>query len=813
MAAGHYRQAYDCAIDGLAETPEAAIHGVLAQYAGRAAWKLQRPDLSMRYFGEAVEVLAHVDAPEVLFTAQLDYGLALYEHGLHEAALDQYLAAKSNAPDDDASTLRVLDRRIAALMLDEGRYDEALAVLGPAPPEEASAQDRFAWLNYRLLWAERTGRIAEAQVLATQMRTIWESHSDDPAILQMAGGILNALRLDAILRGAAFVSDELQRLADLPDAALSLNLRIRLEDLRAELALDKGETQTAFDIIDGAIARAIEVYGDVPPELILRRKAVLDRVGQGAAFVPYLDGLQDGALTEGRFPLDDVTVETAPLLVAVLEQSDIQRDLPDFTRNGAIHLLQLASAGLPAETRWQAYACLAELITDRRSRILMAKMACNQIAKTAASALTFRGAYATFLRARIAPFQRAIALLYDADRLHEGRQIADMALGLKRQLALLRSQNGETLLEIPLTPQEATAVVALQTDKDAACQIVDGTYWPSGVPAQPRQPLIQTTRSIIRFSRTTDGYLRDAGAPGGSDVIRLDVSVAELAARTADLLQLLEAGQCGRAVAADLYNMLIAPVDTMLPPPLPVMIQADGVLGAVPFAALFATAAARPVIYATGGVRGRLVSAPYRSAIHLTGTADLAGMITETTALKETVQVRAEPLSLVSLNTALVAAPDILHISCHFVLQPTRPRRSRLLTGPGLPDVTADEVVAALTASAARRPRLVFLAFCDSAVSVEGEGQTTDLPGLLLSEGVEAVIAAAWKVPDFEAARFARALYTDLGQGAALTEAFAKAEAATGFHGFKLFLGAMPPTHEEGAQRSTNKPIQSLGRR
>ncbi len=270
-----------------------------------------------------------------------------------------------------------------------------------------------------------------------------------------------------------------------------------------------------------------------------------------------------------------------------------------------------------------------------------------------------------------------------------------------------------------------------------------------------------------------------------------------MTARVADLLQALEAGYVATDAAAVLCRVLIAPVADLLPHREPVVVHADGVLTALPFRAIFPPQQSGGIVYGEGEQGHMRVNSAYRSAVHLVGTDELSGSNLETAALRKLGPVALQPFTVGSLKQALSDATDILHISCHFELDPAQPRRSRFAIMPGEPDLTAADVLDLIASQKGRSPRLVFLAFCDSGF----RGGPADFPGVLLAQGVDAVIAAAWKIPEFEATRFACALYTHLSAGFTLTTAFAKAEDQTRFYGFKLFMGAGSPGQKERPDR------------
>lgn len=791
---GRYADLLALATEGLLAEKHPKTRGILHQYAGRAAWQVQRPDLSLHHFGAAVSDLTDLDEPDLLLTALIDYGLALYEPGHHAKALEQYLAAQALQPKEGSAERRVLDRRIATLLLDEGRFEEARTALGPELPQDAPIDQQFAWHTYQLLYLERTGQIAKAQLQATLIRELWDQHHTKPEIMAMVSGVLNALRVDGILRGDAFVRPMLEDLATRAAETGALNVQMRLALLKAELAQQAGDDDQALAILDQIIDQCAEVYKQLPLDALLARKTIMAQSGQEEAFFDYLDQFLDGTLRDGTFPLDEITGESCALLLAVLDAPQVGRHAPAFVDAAAMRVLTLVANGVPAETHWQALASLARVARPPQSKIIFAKLACNQISKTAATAFTFQSAYLNYLRVRRAPFEDLIDLLYQAGRLHEGRQVADIAQRLMRKMALTaRAGQGDAAMTIPLSAAESQVAARLLSQPEAATTILDGSVWSSGptAPTPPDHPALGTSPvPVLRFAQTTNGYWLVFSGPTQSGGHQIDTALAELTVQVAQILETYESGDALMAGNDALAKTLFGPFIDDVRACEHLYVQADGVLAALPFRALFRAASQKTVAYLTdqSGPSKTAQINPVQSICHLIGDDTADGAQLESQALAGLAPLTSAPLSLDALTKALSTPTDILHISCHYDFQPTAPWASALAASADEANVTISAVASLLADPNLTVPRIVFLAFCEGAAVVHDVGQVADLPGALIAQGAQAVIGAAWKIQDHDAARFSAAFYGYFGGHGDVLAAFGHAEKTTGFYGFKLFL-------------------------
>ncbi|WP_158632221.1 CHAT domain-containing protein [Micromonospora sp. Llam0] len=95
------------------------------------------------------------------------------------------------------------------------------------------------------------------------------------------------------------------------------------------------------------------------------------------------------------------------------------------------------------------------------------------------------------------------------------------------------------------------------------------------------------------------------------------------------------------------------------------------------------------------------------------------------------------------------ATGGMLHLACHgVVVDGTGPQdTSYLLLSDGR-RLAAEQLVAALSDPAVRRPALVVLAACNSGVSGRGADEAFSLSTMFLAGGARSVVAAHWALPD-----------------------------------------------------------------
>lgn len=774
----------------LAQTDDPVLAANICHAVGSICWREARPDLSIKYYEIAARRLKGSDSAALHFVVLIDLGMVLYDQGRHEAALVQYDLAMQIDPKDNPTTTRSLARRIASLLLDEGRYGEAAHKLGPRPGSDATLSEIFAWTNYRLLLAQRTGQIDQAQLHATAIRDMWEAHGDQPDIRIMAVAMVTALRIDAILRGPAFVAHALRDLAQMDDRELSLNARLQLEILRAQLLVQEDQVDQALAALDAAIDRFIAIQKALPMDLLVAQKNVLDQADRSAEFLQCLRQIGDGAVLADGFPIEQITVENSPFLLALLEIPDLSETHQNLHQRTIKHLLSLLFKGVPIETRWRAFAILSRCLPDQRSCIFLAKMACDLIVATASTALTFASARQRYVDDRLDVFAHAVSLLFAQERLQEGRFIGGAAQNVRRQVMMpLRSNSGQGSM-VPFTVAEKTLLALGQTDEVATVSaLLTGSVWDNDETDQISPEAVgDVGMPVVRVLRTQEGYLLDITGVAERGSWPVVAQERELTSWTASLLTALEAGASTDTLVRALQQALFGRNMRLLKRVTEIAVQADGVLAAIPFACLFAPEDAINVVYLSCTHAPEKERYQQRRVVLLTGSSDLEGIENEATALTENGVLADEPLSLESLRNVLTTGCDILHISGHFELSIESPEESAFVTASDERLLIRDVWRVMQSVEGGRGIGLVFLSLCESALFDKSNSGGLDLPGLFVDHGAQAVIGAAWKISDFDAARFATAFYqSDVGE-VDVKAAFAKAVAQTHFYGFKLFL-------------------------
>jgi CHAT domain-containing protein len=257
---------------------------------------------------------------------------------------------------------------------------------------------------------------------------------------------------------------------------------------------------------------------------------------------------------------------------------------------------------------------------------------------------------------------------------------------------------------------------------------------------------------------------------------RTAVDTAEFA-RTVEMvrssLEMYAENQAVRMALERLYDWLIRPVEQRLGNrETPLVVIPDGVLGAVPFAALYDRRTRRylveahPLRFATNlreaGQARRprreeenvlVVADPAFDAVRYPALESLDGAVTEAREVARRYPgarvLAGRAATPVALSDALRSA-TLVHYAGHAVFDDERPERSSLVLapqpgGPGSGAMTA----AAMAEMNLGHTRLVVLSACQSIRSGTGTaGGFAGLAGALRSAGVEGVVGSLWRVDD-----------------------------------------------------------------
>ncbi|MEM6826083.1 MAG: CHAT domain-containing protein, partial [Pseudomonadota bacterium] len=403
------------------------------------------------------------------------------------------------------------------------------------------------------------------------------------------------------------------------------------------------------------------------------------------------------------------------------------------------------------------------------------------------TAIDFPASRRTFLRDRVAPFENAVSLLYGAGRLHEGRELAALATDMRHEATVSLGRRAPQPEIVPWTVSERAVLDLLANDRAAALEgLRNGSVWPR-TPAKPLQDRTSSSdKPILRYPKAAQGYLVDCQTGTAARRTAVTATEAELATWIADLLDAAERGEVDEVSRAALFQALLGEVYDLVRSAAAVSVLPDGVIASIPFD-LLCTEDPRPrFVYLPGNAAPRVAHSAGNRATLLIGDPDLQGTQAEAAALAAAAELTQEPLTVASLMEALSDPPKLLHISGHFQAVPGDASASAFLLATG-ETIELRDLAQLIDGVGDVAPELVFLSLCDSALQEATPEAAIDLPSLFLTLGARAVIGAAWKIADYDAAPFAVAFYTALAQGEEVPGAFATAMSKTGFRGFKLF--------------------------
>ncbi len=797
-----------------------------SQGAGEA-WLADRGRCEALYTA-ALSCLDSMDRPNPVLLSHVLRNLALviFEEDRHGEALAHLRRAAEVDPGTDAVATREISRRTAMVALDEGLYDLAAEKLVRARPPEGDEKAEFMWTNYRLLLAERQGRLGEAALHATRMREIWAGTETD--LRHEATGLANAVRIDAALRGPEAAAAEIADLVQADQTGLTLNIRTQIDLVRARVALERGQTARAVAILEAAQEAYFAAHGQPALEALVEQAGLLERDGRDSE---ALDLLLAPIGTVERGDLDPAEFDRPHLglLLPLLGNRTLRDRFPETWSGCRQRLAELLFSEVPVEFAWRGYVLLSRLLDPPQSRLFAAKRACNLVSRAAATAQAFPEARRRYAQDRLEPFDLALDLAKSAGQVETTSALLDLKVvervrigGLVHRAATTRSApwsaDEMALLErieaARVSAQEARLRAARGEEAqsgddeagtalaDIAQGLIEGSIWP----APPLRDVFSDLagppppgRAVLRCRDAGDHVEAIVEAGENRLQVTLPMPRARLVTEIVELLDRAEAGADFAAPVARLYAEIAEPLLAHLPAGTAELdILADGPLAALPFGLLardgsplgtgMDIAYRRGVAPSDGASRFENAVILGLGAAGATGAnADLDGAAAEALSLARHFAATSAPLTRDTLVQTFRSCPDILHVAGHYTMVPDNPADSRLALDDGT-DLSARDLFDLLTATGRTAPGLVILSVCEGAAGVVGSTVPTDLPAQFLLGGSEAVVAAAWKVADTDAAAFAESLHAGLAQTQDPRAAFAAATRETGFHGFKLFV-------------------------
>lgn len=238
---------------------------------------------------------------------------------------------------------------------------------------------------------------------------------------------------------------------------------------------------------------------------------------------------------------------------------------------------------------------------------------------------------------------------------------------------------------------------------------------------------------------------------------------------------------------AELYRLLVAPLEPLLADVSTLLLAPDGFLFAVPWAALHHpdgflserySLALMPSAAMLGFPAEKRTATGPALALGAAGDPPLPAVVHELQAIRQAVPWMQciNPAHVRDLAT--VDAPALLHIAAHGTTSADAPLLSALELADG-PFLLADTLRLNLHGT-----HLVSLSACETGTLPNQGGMLLALAGAFLCAGAQAVLASLWPVED-EATQYLMAqVYAAIGQGTPLPHALAQAQQAVRAAGY-----------------------------
>lgn len=820
----HYRKARRAAMRGLhtlrrhSGYEEDVVRAEMVL--GMCAWFRGDPRAAGEHYASAVDsAKAGAIAVALRIEALGNLALCLHETGDCEAAEQHYRSALGWALEASAEPqVRTIRRRLANLCQDVGRFSEAAELMYLARPDEAAApRDQIRWLNPAAMLAEQCEDLSAARAhYASAIEHFYDLPTPrDDVVAVLSNAALLYIDLGDTREG--------ERLLALLEAELGphspLGAQIGQHRVRARLAM-------AAKNIDSAILEWKRA------EALLAKSAAGDAIKRAEILVMQAEllwakGAKHEAIDALRplAPSMDSTVIQAHQIRPIVQLARFR--LTDGEVEGAGEYLEIAfcheSLRRQLETEWRLMAVLAdwaEAASKRQAAILFGKMSISAIRRAVSPLDLSVVTRLAYLSERLDPFRRLVDRLIDSGRFPEAASIQAMIKSERlfhfasRDVRVVARENA-----IPMTSGEASFAgayaqlsqsyrpsaekrdhYAADPAKRAAKQLLEAILADGmeGAVVEVEASLVTPDAPdlvVLRFLVARDRVIADAATNDRSMRYEIALSLQALHRAIFDLLSVIQYGEERYlAIAGALFEHLIRPAENLLAGRTRLEIAVGGVLTYLPFCCLYDGSrflVQRVSIAYRTGVDARVPErhrprtwrvAALGASQAIDGLPSLSFVRSEIAAIQSmsdncTVWLD-EAFSRATLREAIALRPQILHLACHYHLEPAAAYRSFLSLGDGT----------ALPLTELRRDGFEFrgievlvLAGCNTATPDRGEdGAIESLAALCQSRGAETVIGTLWPVSDAGSATVMSRFYEQLligGKSPSAESALARAQA------------------------------------
>ena len=637
---------------------------------------------------------------------------------------------------------------LATISYQRGRMQDAWDAIAPI---EAVARTRaYAGLLLRIKWMQglilaNRGHLVAAVADYREALAIAEQLGDDEYDASVSSALADGLRtLGEREQSWRFMERALQRVQ-----ALVQPIRRHVLLLNAALFAERdGQWYSALHFHDAALAAARERGGAGPiVDSLTYRAAVLARLGDRAA------GQQ--------------TVAEASTLLAGVSDPGLRRFLAAALEQARAETLLASDPVGAAGAAAAARAIFEDIEPERVPRVLLLE------ARAARATGRLDLADAT-LQEGIKRFETYRASLDEPDlRI----SYFDVAWSLYSELADVRLERGDG---------DGALRAAERGRSRSLSDLKGGAAAPDApIPAVP--PSIAAVEFLVLEKRTIAWVI----ANGARLTVEIPAGRASLDRLTTDLRREI-AEERPPVAAAALYDLIVAPLRSKLPPEVPVVFVPDGPLSHVPFAALrdrrgqyLIDQRAIAILPSLRLLRSAVPTPPRRVVV--VGEPAAPGMARLPSAAREAAAIAGMYPEAVALGDREATWPrlraewrtaDVVHVGAHATANDEFPGYSRLFLAPapGHDGVVFPQDLAAFPPA---RARVVVLATCrsDSGPSFNGEG-VISLARPLLAAGVPAVIGSSWDVDDAATAALFEVFHRRLARDGRVVEALRAAQQA-----------------------------------
>jgi CHAT domain-containing protein/tetratricopeptide (TPR) repeat protein len=823
---------------------------------GMVAWRLGDYRIARREGEASVQLKRALGMDDELSRSFNSLGLIAWNEGRHANALVLYdsaiAAAKRN---EDAVGVARASANIPLVKVELGRFDEArqdferaleanhvasdvrtqgnlLANLGMLEIRLGNPQKGIEWLNKaREVYADR--EIAGQANALGQLATAWMALGELQRGIAAADSAIMFAKSEGLQQELASNLEVLAELemragdyrtalatlhaADSIDSQLGLSVERGMNLRRSSMILlELNEIGPALRMSARAVAehRRTGVTNEVVLDRLLL-STIMMRSGRGREALAQLDSAQ----AEAKLTNNPATITEALLVSAAfaLRSGSPQDALGKIARVPSATSADWRIADLRA-------AALMELKQYAEART-SARRAVDLVERERAS-LGVGPLRSGYLASRTQPFSRLVAInlllrdtsaAFEAAALLPGRSLAERLGGMdERNVRLASVARSEKLL---FRAAELERQLTEARSSDARREQLSGletelartrTAYETGLAMTAQMPRAAmlgggslTLKKIESKLGRSDALLLYLSGENRLDIflVRADriihrsmpVSDRDLARRVRIAREAVQRSQSAKRPLADLYDVLIAPVEDGLSDASNIIVVPHGSLSALPFAALWRRQRGRFLIEEKS-----IAYAPTAAAVGTSSTSLSNDRISVFAPEPKTLPASRKEALAISHSTRLVQTfvgsrstkrgvqvalerGDIVHIAAHGSHNSRNPLFSRVTVDGSGPTNERTLAVHEILGLSARSP-LVFLSGCETGVRTAGEGvfstesDEASLAQAFLFAGASNVVATLWAVSDTGAATIASDFYRAIEAGRRTPVALAESQ-------------------------------------